>query len=94
MNEVAKRIILEEAKKGNVYPCTIVSDRYSGTYSGAKWLAFYADAGNIPDKVGGDDGSEMSFWRSDECLGWIIGKGDTPDEAYRDLVKKVIDKYL
>lgn len=68
-----------------LYPVTIVCDRYSGTYSGAKWLAFnmYPENVSILD-VNGDDISCHNFWL-DDAKRYVIGKGSTPDEALADL---------
>jgi hypothetical protein len=68
-----------------LYPVTIVYDRYSGTYSGAKWLAFnmYPENVSILD-VNGDDISCHNFWL-DDAKRYVIGKGSTPDEALADL---------
>lgn len=71
-----------------VYPCTITMDRYSGTYSNAKWLAFALDPWDLPDEVGGGDPEEESFWRSHNQDEFPVGKGRTPQEAYEDLQKR------
>ena len=68
------------------WPVTIIEDRYGGTYSGAKWLAF----NKYPEEVGsseamGDDCSCAEFFADTD---WLIGKGDTPQSAYEDLFAK------
>lgn len=66
------------------YPCTIVSDRYSGTYSGGQWLAWPLDYDNVP---GGSDAGDCEcgdFWRHYKRP---VGKGNTPQEALDDLNK-------
>lgn len=73
--------------KKNIFPCTIVSDRYSGAYSHGAFLAFPLDACEIPEEVGDDDVTCMNFWY--EYKG-IVGKGSTPQEAHDDLVKQAI----
>lgn len=72
-----------------IYPVTVVRDRYSGTYSGALWLAFnmYPEHVAILD-VNGDDISCNWFW-SGEANRYIIGKGSTPDEALADLSSQI-----
>jgi hypothetical protein len=54
----------------------VARDRYSGTYSGAKYLAY----GWLSDDYGidGDDVSCMNFWHSNKDP---VGKGATPTEA-------------
>lgn len=76
-------------KKEDVYPLTIVADRYGGTYSGAQYLAFNLFAGDQPYEVGGDDTDEMMFWdeKNGDCKRYKIGKGATPDEALADLAR-------
>jgi hypothetical protein len=62
------------------WPCTIVRDRYSGSYSGALWLAFPLE--EQPGGVSGGDGACDEFWRTyDEP----VGKGRTPEDALKDL---------
>lgn len=84
---------MKEIKYPEVYPCTIVMDRYDGTYSGGKWLALDCDPEYIPEEIGGSDPQESRFWRSDYnelyAKRFPIGKGDTPNKAYEDLQKKV-----
>lgn len=72
-----------------LYPITIIKDRYSGTYSGATWLAFnmHPELVAILD-VNGDDISCNWFW-SNLASEYIIGKGSTPDEALADLYSQI-----
>lgn len=80
----------------DIYPLTIISDRYSGCYSGAKFLAFNLNRNNIPEDIGGSDPDEMCFWDTFEATekydtyhNYIIGKGDTVQEAFNDLYNKL-----
>lgn len=69
-----------------IYPLTIIADRYDGTYSGGKYLAFNMDFDEMPEEIIGDDVSCCNiFYKPD----FIYGKGDTPLEAYRDLILKL-----
>ena len=95
MNEV---FALEEKLNSNaIYPCTLVMDRYGGTYSGSKWLAFNCDPIDVPQPVGGSDTEEMEFWevaRYDDdyipsCYNMDMGSGNTPNEAVLDLESNV-----
>lgn len=70
----------------DIHPCTIINDRYSGCYSGGKWTAWPLDMDQISDGYLGGDPDEMMLF-SDETL--IYGKGDTPDQAYKDLINKM-----
>lgn len=72
-----------------VYPVTIIDDRYSGCYSGGKYLAFNVEPWDVPKGVSwGGDVDCAEFW-ADEALKYVIGKGNTPNEAYRNLVEKI-----
>lgn len=78
--------VLTAVLSDKIYPLTIISDRYSGAYSGAKYLAFNTDFYGMPDEVGGGDMEEDDFWNISEThKEYKIGKGDTPNDAYYDL---------
>jgi hypothetical protein len=72
-----------------IHPCTIISDRYNGSYSGANWLAFNLYHEFIPDLIGGNDEQEMRFWWSDDHKKIAIGRGESPQAALEDLVFKL-----
>ena len=72
-----------------IYPLTIVKDRYMGSYSGGKYTAWNLDSAEVPIDIGADDVSCFSFWRTDEADKYIIGKGDTVSEALADLYIKL-----
>lgn len=74
-----------------LYPVTIIMDRYSGTYSGGEWLAFNIGEDEIPYAVGSSDPDEMDFWWGSAHKEYTIGKGDTPNDALKDLYKKMED---
>lgn len=77
----------------DIYPLTIVSDRYGGTYSGANFLAFNLPYFDIPDEIGGSDPDEMDFWDiSKTCDEYTIGKGHTAQHAFDDLYNKLNQK--
>ena len=69
------------------YPCTIISDRYTGSYSGGRWTAWNLSYDKIPEDIEGDDCDCTGFWFSDH--GYKVGLGDTPQGAYRDLINKL-----
>lgn len=68
------------------YPLTIIADRYSGTYSGGRYLAFLDDYWNIADEIDGCDPDCKSFWRK---FDGIVGRGLTPDEAIVNLMQEL-----
>ena len=73
----------------DVYPVTIIVDRYGGCYSGGKYLAFNLEPWDLPRGVSwGGDVDCAEFW-ADDVLHYVIGKGDTPEESYQDLVEKM-----
>ena len=77
-----------------VYPVTIIDDRYSGCYSCGKYLAFNVEPWDVPKGVSwGGDVDCAEFW-ADEALKYVIGKGNTPNEAYRNLVEKIQRKEM
>lgn len=77
-------------KVDTIWPVTIVKARYRG-YEGGEWLAFNVEYYNVPMSVYGDDISCSTFFeaydRSNKKKNPLkIGRGDTPDEAVKDLV--------
>ena len=78
-----------------LYPIVIRQSRYSGTYEGGKWHAIgdWDDENinqNYMDYIFGDDDSAIEFWMdSDESK--LIGIGNTPNEAYENLLEKNMD---
>ena len=76
----------------DIYPITIVQDRYGGTYSGAAFLCFGCEYYEIPQEVNGDDIEAMIFWDNTNLNTYHanlrIGKGETPDDALRDHAEK------
>ena len=71
-----------------IYPLTIIRDRYSGTYSGASWLAFNLDYNEIPDAICGSDMDCFDFWQN-EGKNMVVGKGAYLEEALDDLYWKI-----
>ena len=61
-----------------IYPVTIVMDRYGGTYSGGEWLAFNCNPEKLPSGFDEDDLSCDEFWRHNRLK---IGVGSTPNDA-------------
>lgn len=63
----------------------IDDDRYTGAYSGHEYTAWW---GTKPSALDDSDPECMLFWRE-----WrdklIYGGGDTPQEAFRDLIRKL-----
>lgn len=43
------------ANNKNIYPLTIIRDRYCGSYSGGTYVAFNLESPEVPKEVFGDD---------------------------------------
>ena len=70
----------------DVYPITIVYDRYGGSYSGAEWVAYECDPEEVPEEVNGNDTVCSRFW---ETTTIVVGLGNTPTAAWINLHLKV-----
>lgn len=78
----------EQEEYEELYPLTIIQDRYSGVYSGGKWTAFNLQYDEIPWQVGAGDIDDFDF----DHEKYPYGVGDTPDLAYRDLQRKLKER--
>ncbi len=81
-------------KNNIITPLYIIRDRYNGAYSGGKYLAFNLTSygvSRLPIDAG--DCECNAFWEGRDpdydVNDYIIGKGNTPEEAYEDLVRKL-----
>ena len=74
-----------------LYPLTIVMDRYSGVYSGGIFTAWNLDPDEVPEEICWDDGSVMTFFDNvrEGKSPFVYGIGKTPDEAAMDLYIKI-----
>lgn len=70
----------------DIYPLTIICDRYCGAYSGGKYTAWNKEFYNIPEEVSADDNTCWSFW--DECP-YKVGIGNSVTDAVNGLIKKL-----
>ena len=68
------------------YPLTIICDRYDGTYSGAKWLAFPLDYDKIPSDVDASDPEYAQFWK---YYKEPVGRGVYASDAVADLIQQM-----
>lgn len=73
----------------DIYPLTLIKDRYNGAYSGGKWTAWPLHAWDVPYEPESTDGQAMHFWSVDDYV--PIGRGDTPDEAIEDLRRRMAE---
>ena len=51
-----------ELAQEDIYPLTVIRDRYNGTYSGASYLAFNLDSNLVPSEVHDSDVPCSYFW--------------------------------
>lgn len=74
------------ANNNNIYPLTIIRDRYNGSYSGGTYVAFNLECVNVPTEVFGDDCTAMRFWKHYKG---VVGLGGSPESAVKDLLKNI-----
>lgn len=76
-----------------IYPLTIISDRYSGTYSGGNYTAWNCHPDCIPEGVYEDDVSCSKTWFNIRKHKYTdsYGVGDTIEEAVFDLYSKIYE---
>jgi hypothetical protein len=70
----------------DIYPLTIIRDRYQGAYSGGLYTAFNLECSEVPQETSAEDSECFNYWESTTD---IYGLGQTPDEAMLDLAKKL-----
>ena len=73
----------------NIYPLTIISDRYGGVYSGARFTAWNEYDSDVPYEASANDMMCGEFWDKTKKK---VGKGNTPNEALEDLYSKLQNK--
>lgn len=81
----------------NIYPLTIVKDRYMGTYSGGAYTAWNCDADMVPTEIFDGDSECLWFWwniRDGDRASWIpqFGIGGTIEDAISDLQRRMNEK--
>ena len=76
-------------KIDEVYPLTVVLDRYNGTYSKGKYTAWNMTPDMLPEEIECSDIECMDFWDS---YSGDVGKGDSPDKAMYNLLENINKK--
>ena len=75
-----------ELAQEDIYPLTVIRDRYNGTYSGASYLAFNLDSNFVPSEIHDSDVPCSYFWDLIDEGNFVEGK---VVRDYRDIVKYV-----
>ncbi len=78
----------------DIYPLTVVSDRYGGTYSGGDFTAWNMYPDEVPYEISSDDCTCLEKWtelRSGDGTERreLFGVGNTPNDAVLDLERKM-----
>ena len=69
-----------------IYPLTIINDRYMGTYSGGEFTAWNMAYYEIPTEPAEDNVTCMRFWETTKIP---VGRGETPQKAVEDLRRRL-----
>lgn len=76
----------------NIYPLVIISDRYSGAYSGGEYTVWNCYPENIPSEIFSDDSTCSHFWNCEvDDLPIFYGIGNTIQEAIDDMYFRMPD---
>ena len=75
--------------ESEIYPITIIEDRYTGVYSRGIYTAWNCDPEDIPSDISAGDVTCMMYWENDTEHRKYVGRGSTPDEALKDLKRRV-----
>ena len=104
-NERRSKMSEYELAQEDIYPLTVIRDRYNGSYSGASYLAFNLDSNSVPSEVRGSDIPCLYFWNLIDEGNFVesevardyrdvvkyVGKGATIEDAVIDLYRKMKD---
>ena len=75
----------------DLFPLTIIRDPFDGKFSGGKYLAINQNYNSISPYINEYKDYSQEWWEN-ESHNYIIGKGDTAEEAQADLYKKLLPK--
>ena len=81
--------------KDPIAPIAVTEDRYSGTYirchldRRGRFTAWHCEPDQIPDAPFGDDTAASNFWAWVRDVGYVVGIGDTEEEAADDLRQSI-----
>lgn len=77
----------EIIKIADIYPLTIIKDRYMGEYSRGQYLAFNLDYHRVPFEIEGDAKTCQAFWTENRRM--IVGRGNTVKKAIFSLKNQI-----
>ena len=66
-------------------PITVIEDRYDGTYAGGRYTAWNLRQEDIPHAISADDETCRLFWQHARAQKYLVGVGETREEAIQDL---------
>ncbi|MEV0149702.1 MULTISPECIES: hypothetical protein [unclassified Nonomuraea] len=78
-----------ELVPGAYTPVTIVATRHGGRYEGGKFAAFPLEAWDLPRDAYAGDRIASEWWDNNTSP---VGVGDTPDEALKNLGRKLTEQ--
>lgn len=79
-----------DKENASVWPCTVVFDRYGGSYSGGVWTAWNLESNDVPYEIHSDNVTVHRFflYASEKP---VYGRGKTAQEAVNDLTHKILN---
>jgi len=93
---LSRRTYITEAGFGvraSIYPVTVTTARYGGSYEGGPWVAFPVSPWVLGEHYWRDwCGSDIecsAWWDRAVTEDWPVGRGTTPDLSYLDLIETV-----
>ena len=75
----------------DLYPLTIIRDPYDGKYSGGKYIALNEEMNSISPYINESEDLCQAWWEQ-TSKDYIIGIGNTAEEAQADLYQKLLPK--
>lgn len=78
-------------KSIDLFPLTIIRDPFDGKFSGGKYLAFNEGHNSISPYINETEDISGAWWKG-ESHNYIIGVGETAEEAQADLYNKLLPK--